>query len=176
MRIWKDPVCSKLISVAFLVIITTLGTWLLGLWPQIKTALLYGLSYKIVVPVWKFIVMVLILIFLVAVLQQFKKNSGLNFLEYKNDKILDIEWSWTWSSPNRYNGQYSIRNLHCRCPNCKSTLELNNHSGQLVHCINDECNWQWEQHGISNNRITHDSQLKHKVQTIIDRKIYNREF
>lgn len=168
-----------MISAGLIVVFSALGTWLLGVWPQIKAILVYilsGFTYEVGIPVWLLIVVVPLLVVIVPVLRSFETDSEPAFLKYKNDNILGIQWSWGWSSPSIYNDKYSIKDLHPRCPNCKSSLELNDYSGQLVHCINDGCNWQWQQQGSFNNRISHSSELNQKVWNVIDRKIHNGEF
>ena len=176
---WKDPVWSKLISAGLLVLFGALGTWIFSFWPEIKQILLcilYFSTYEVGVPVWLILVTAPVLIGLVPFLKIFEKDSEPEFLKYKNDNILGIEWHWRWSLKNKYSNEYSVRDLHPRCPNCKSRPELNDYSGKLVNCINDECNWQWQQHDSFYNRISHSSDLNQKVCNVIDRKIHNGEF
>lgn len=179
LKAWKDPVWSKVISVGLIGILGSLGSWLFGFWSQIKSLLMFILScltYEVDIPVWLLLVSIPLLLGLIPTLKSFKVDHEPGFLKYKKDIILGIDWNWGWSSPNFHNDKYSIRDLHPRCPNCKSSLELNDYSGQLVHCINDSCNWQWRPQGSFHNRISHSSELKQKVWNVIDRKIHNGEF
>ena len=179
LRVWKDPVWSKVISAGLLFIFAAFFTWLSGIWPVVKGILLYVLSlfvYELAIPVWSLFLIIPFLLLLIPFIQSMSSEREPSFITYKSDHILGIDWSWKWSKPNLHNDKYSIRNLHSRCPDCKSSLELNDYSGQLVHCINDECNWKWQQQGNFNNRISHSSTLNSKVWNIIDRKVHNGEF
>ncbi|NBI54686.1 hypothetical protein [Photobacterium alginatilyticum] len=178
-KAWKDPVLSKVIASGLLLVCGSFGAWFLGLWPEIYELLLTVLElvvYEVQIPLWLIVVSVPLLIFIVPLIRLLIPEQEPRFLKYRSDNILGIDWSWGWSSPNFHNDKYSIRDLHPRCPNCKSSLELNDYSGQLVHCINDSCNWQWQQQGSFNNRISHSSELNQKVWNVIDRKIHNGEF
>ena len=179
LKLWKDPVWSKVISTGLIVIFGTLGTWFLGLWPQIKTALIAVVGaflYQVEIPIWLILALVPCLLFFIPILQSFKSDSEPSFVKYKSDKIFGINWSWGWSPPGYYNDKYSIKDLRPRCPNCNSSLEIDDYSGELVHCINDECNWKWKERGDFNNRISHSSELNQKVWNVIDRKIHNNEY
>lgn len=179
LKAWKDPVWSKVISAGLIFIFAACFTWISGLWPEVKSTLLYILSlfvYEVVIPVWALFLIVPFLVLLIPFIHSRIPEREPAFINYKADQILGIDWSWNWSKPNYYNEKYSIRDLHPRCPDCKSSLEINDYSGQLAHCINDDCKWKWQQQGNFENRISHSSTLNSKVWNIIDRKIHNGEF
>jgi len=178
-KIWKDPVFSKIIATGLIFLIGAIGTWFFGIWPYLKNGLAYiysGFIYEIYVPVWSLFLAIPFLLFLFPMIQKFKKKEEPSFIKYTHDHILGIDWSWDWLPPGIYNKKYSIKNVRPRCPDCKSILEINDYSGQLVHCINDECKWRWQQQGHFDNRISHSSKLNQKVVNIIDRKTHNKEY
>jgi len=179
LKLWKDPVWSKVIASGLLLFFSLLGTWIFDLWPSIYTVLIQIFSlitYKVLVPTWLIAFSIPFLIFLIPLAQIIIPDKEPRFLKYTNDQILGINWSWEWSAPNFYSDKYSIKNLHPRCPKCRSSLEINDYSGKLVNCINDECNWTWNQQGIFQNRITHSRQLDQKIHNVIDRKLHNGEY
>jgi hypothetical protein len=178
-NVWKDPVWSKVISAGLIFTFAAIFTWVSGIWPAVKSILLYILSlaiYEVGIPVWALFLIVPFLILIVPFISSITPEREPEFISYKADHILGIDWSWNWSEPDYYNDKYSIRDLHSRCPDCKSTLELNDYSGQLVNCINDDCNWRWQKQGSYDNSISHTNTLNNKVLNTIDRKIHNGEF
>lgn len=179
LKFWRDPVWSKVISSGLLLFFGLMGTWVFDLWPVIYKFMVQVwnlITYKIHIPVWLLALSVPFLIFLVPLIRSVIPDREPSFIKYKSDNILGINWSWEWASPNFYSEKYSIKNLHPRCPNCSSSLEINDYSGHLVSCINDECNWKWSHRGSFQNMITHSSQLNQKVHNIIDRKLFNGEY
>ncbi|MEJ6123365.1 hypothetical protein MT390_16080 [Vibrio sp. 2-Bac 85] len=168
-----------MISTGMIFLFVAIFTWVSGLWPEVKDAFLYIISwlvYDVLIPVWALFLIIPFLVFLIPLIQSAIPDSEPSFINYKSDQILGIDWTWDWSKPNYHNDNYSIKNLRSRCPDCKSSLEINDNSGPLVSCINDECKWQWQQKGNFDNRISHSSILNRKVWNIIDRKIHNDEF
>lgn len=179
LKFWRDPVWSKVISSGLLLFFALMGTWIFDLWPMIYRIMVQVwnvITYKIHIPAWLLALSIPFLIFLIPLIQSVIPDREPSFIKYKNDNILGINWSWEWASPNFYNEKYSIKNLHPRCPNCSSRLEINDYSGQIVSCINDECSWKWSHQGSFQNMITHSSQLNQKVHNIIDRKLFNSEY
>jgi hypothetical protein len=134
-----------------------------------------GFTFEISIPIWLLLIISIILLFLIPALQSLQKESYPEFLAYRNDNIFGIDLSWDWSPPGFYNDKYSIKDLHLRCPSCKSSLKLNEYSYQLVCCINDNCKWEWQQNS-SENGILNYNQLEQKLLNVIDRKIYNKEY
>ena len=177
LKVWKDPVWSKVISAGLIFLFIPFFTWVSGIWPDVKSVLLSVFSlivYDVAIPVWVLFLIIPLLVSIIPLIQSITPEREPTFINYKADQILGINWSWNWSKPNFINDKYSIRDLLPRCPNCKSSLKLNDYSGQLVHCINDEC--KWKQQGNINNRISNSSNLNSKVWNIIDRKVHNGEF
>lgn len=174
LKIWKDPVWSKVIATGLLLILGGLYAWInqINLIPLIMSLLIY----EVVIPNWLLLIAVPILISIIPLYKLLIKDSEPKFTKYKMDNILGIDWSWEWSKPNYQNNNYTIRALYSRCPNCKSSLQIENNSGQLVQCINNDCQWKWQQPGVFAERITHSSQLISKVHNIIDQKAYSGEF
>lgn len=179
LKLWKDPVWSKVIAAGILFACGSLGLWFLGLWTdiyEVLTKIWRVVIYEVSVPLWLIVLLVPVLLLSVPLLKKLVANRKPRFLQYRSDKILGINWSWGWSQPNFHNDKYSIKDLHPRCPNCNSRIELNDYSGHLVNCINDECNWSWNEQGSFENRISHSSQLNQKVLNVIDRKVHNGEY
>jgi len=181
LKAWQDPVWSKVIATGVLASIGATATWAFDYWSQLKavsTSVLALLNNGVSIPVWLLIVIIPLLISLVPIIQKIttKASSEPEFMRYQKDNILGIDWAWDWSCPNMYNSKYSIRDLLPRCPNCKSSLETDDYSGHIVRCINDNCDWHWEQPVSFNKRISHSSELDKKVRNIIDRKIHVGEF
>jgi hypothetical protein len=179
LKLWKDPVWSKVIASGLLLFFGAIGVWILDLWPHIYEFLSKAWAlviYRVPIPLWLISILVPLLVFSIPLARSLMPDREPDFLKYRRDKIFGINWSWDWSKPNLYNDKYSIRNIHPRCPSCNSSLELNDYSGILVHCINDECEWSWNQQGSFENRISHSSQLNQKVINVIDRKVHNGEY
>jgi len=178
-KLWKDPVWSKVIASGLLLFFSVLGTWFFGLWPKIHKNLLqiWGLAtYEVSIQMWLIIISVPLLVFLIPLIRGILPEKEPRFIKYRSDNILDINWLWDWSPPSFHNDKYSIKNLYPRCPKCSSILEINDCSGQLVHCINDECDWSWNHQRSFQKGTTHSSQLDQKVKSVIDRKIHNGEY
>ena len=178
-EVWKDPDWSKVISAGLIFLFTAFFTWISGIWPAVKSVLLYVYSlfiYEVGIPVWIICIIVPLLVLLIPFIHSRIPEREPAFINYKKDNILGIDWSWNWSKPSYYNDRYTIKDLHPRCPECKSSLEINDYSGQLAQCINDDCKWQWQQQGNFSDRISHSSTLSSKVLNIIDRKVHNSEF
>lgn len=178
-KAWKDPVFSKVFATGLIFTFAAFYTWISGLWPEVKRILVSIFSlfvYEVVIPVWTLCLIVPFLVLLIPFIHSRVPEREPAFINYKADQILGIDWSWSWSTPNFHNDKYSIRDLNPRCPDCKSILELNDYSWQFVHCINDDCKWEWQQQGNVENRISHALALNSKVWNIIERKIHNGEF
>ena len=178
LKAWKDPVWSKVISAGLLALfISPFAIWL-GLFPYIRSALLTVNSWikvKLEIPVWQIILILPLLIFSIPIFKLLRHKSEPRYLKYKRDNIIGIEWSWKYSHTT-YNDTDDIYGLTPRCPDCKSILDINKNFAPLVHCINDECNWRWQNTIRFTNKGHHSSQLYDKVLTEIDRKIHTGRF
>lgn len=173
-KLWKDPVWSAVISAGLI----ALASYLFGLWPTIWQAMgsvLGLLALPISIPLWLIIVAIPALLLVIPIIIALRPDREPPFTKYTNDNIFDINWAWQWSTPTRYRSQYELKALTPRCPTCHAVLSINDYSGSLVSCINENCNWKWARQRHHSSRISHSTELYTKVHNEIDRRIHAGE-
>lgn len=176
-KLWHDPVWSKVIAAAVIASATYFLVDKHIIW-KILESIFEFMIFQVSMPIWVLILSSLVFLFLIPIIAFIKKRKIPRFLSYKSDNIFDIDWFWEWSPPSVYNNnKYEIMNITPRCPSCYSLLDLNDYSGILVNCVNENCNWEWEwaRNRSSSKHITHSSELKSKVLNEIDRRVYAGE-
>ena len=125
-KIWKDPVWSKVIATCIatfiLFLIATIASYLVGLWPAIGSVIKYGWNFvnsSTTTPNWLLGSMaILCVLFIYALLGRLKdrfveeEDQTIDFKSYTKDYFEGILWSW------RYSGEL-IMDLQSLCPNCQ---------------------------------------------------------
>lgn len=173
-KLWKDPVWSAVIAAG----IVAVATYLLGYWPQIwqlVKSIPSLFATPLSIPLWALLLAVPTLLLAIPFVASLKSVKEPSFVSYTSDTIFDITWFWRWLSPGFYNSHYTIQDLVPRCPSCGAVLTINDYSGSLVSCINENCSWQWERQSRHGFRIGHSSELDSKVRNEIDRRIHAGE-
>lgn len=90
LKAWKDPVWSKVISAGIIFILAACFTWLSGLWPEVKSTLLYILSLfvcEVVIPVWALFLIVPFLVLLIPFIHSRISDREPAFINYKEIKF-----------------------------------------------------------------------------------------
>ena len=124
-KYWKDPVWSKVISVAVLSLFGWLGNWITKGWiisviKYIWETVLQVLTYKIPI-YWVLIIFVVIIGIIVlfswyiSIKSEDRKNSIPAYYEYTEDVFDDIPYRWE-------SRDGKIFNLHKLCPKCKTPI------------------------------------------------------
>lgn len=178
LKIWKDPVWSKVISVGILAILAPLATWFFGYWPLLIRGVGYIFNFAIstiLIPIWLLVLVVPLIASVLPLYQKFSKEKEPRFTHYKKDNFFEIDWFWDWAKPNFNNANYSVKNLTPRCPNCNSILDRNDYSGKLFECINHKCKWTW-QRPWNGRDLLHYHEIEKRIRTEIDRKVHCGEF
>jgi len=177
MKIWKDPVWSKVISVGILLILGVTSEHYIGWWNSlkivIKSSILY-LEQTTEINNWLIIVMgistILILILLLLVIWSLIKESLIDndsqpWKNYTSDIFWGVECHW------KYIGKEGIPyDIYFLCPKCKYQLyplEYNDYqyfdSITIFSCSN--CNTKYEK------VLTHPINIKHKVELNVQQKL-----
>lgn len=187
LKIWKDPVGSNVISGIIILGITSLGAWLwgtflLGEWqwgilPQAKAVLQFIFSlFTLSIPVWVIILVLTLGIGINRAIGLLLSESKPQFLTYRSDHILGVDWYWEYSEPGFYNDKYTPTNLTPRCPKCNSALDKYGSGHSVISCINDECRFDWSNAVGYRQDIYGFDTLEDKVRNVIDRKVHNDEY
>lgn len=181
LKIWKDPVWSKVISVGILAVLATLAplaTWFFGYWPLLVRSVGYIFDFvisTISIPIWLLVLVVPFIASVFPLYQKFSKKKEPRFTYYKKDNFFEIDWLWDWAKPNFHNANYSVKNLTPRCPSCNSILDRNDYRGKLFECINHKCKWTW-QRPWNGRDLLHYHEIEKRIRTEIDRKVHCGEF
>jgi hypothetical protein len=173
LKVWNDPVWSKVIAGVILTVLAVIGTRLLNWWPTIGRFInsVWGfISSATVVPNWLLGLLCLLslpMILLICVLVWSKfhpsQNKGPDWHTYTSDIFEGIRWRWHYSYD-------AIGNLYPYCPKCNLQINPDDSmislTGQIrFYC--DGCNWKLRKLSES------EGSLENKVKRLINQKISN---
>jgi hypothetical protein len=146
LKIWKDPVWSKVIATG---VVAGITYWYYG-WLIIKDVVL--LCYHFILsstttPNWLLAIMAISTLFLVFVILTLLKDMLTNskplqnsYKNYVSDEFSGLKWAWS------YYGDGGISNLHSLCPHCDYQILAKNSSAYysaprfVFEC--DECGYK----------------------------------
>jgi len=173
-KLWKDPVWSAVIAAG----IVAGATYLLGYWPYISQFVQIIpslLATPVSIPIWALLLGVPVLLLAIPFFASLNTEKEPRFISYRSDTIFDIRWYWRWLPSGFHSSDYQIQDLTPRCPSCGAVLTINDYSGSLVSCINENCSWQWDRQHNHDSRIGDSLELDSKVRNEIDRRIHAGE-
>jgi len=118
---WKDPVWSAVIAAGLVAVIGAVGTYILGLWPVITSAVSVVWNWLFAsTKVANWLVLVLSLISIAAIVvvglaiwhsSASSKATGPHWSNYTEDRFFGLRWRWGYAGGR-------IVDLHTFCPNC----------------------------------------------------------
>jgi hypothetical protein len=120
-KIWHDPVWSKVIATLVLALLAAIGTYFFDWWPIIKPLFKTIIDFVFAdtaTPNWLlgFLIIPWVVIFIVIgyLLWNRKPSAQASFSwsNYTRDQILNLKWMW------RYNAEGKITDLFSFCPHC----------------------------------------------------------
>jgi predicted RNA-binding Zn-ribbon protein involved in translation (DUF1610 family) len=172
-EIWKDPVWSKVIAGIILILIGTIATDALNLWPEIQWFLKLiwsSFTSSTSIPNWLFILMAIpcLLVFgAVFFWLKEKSNQGSCASGYVKDNFAGLTWGWS------YLGQH-ITNLHCLCPECQYQIipkQMHNYQagGYIYEYSCEEC-------GYKVQPVSDNNGLEQKIKLKIQKKLRTGEW
>lgn len=174
--IWKDPVWSKVISVAILAGLASIWATVKGKWPAIGAGLWSLLTSAWVwlgsaSEVWNWLLLVLVAISLVVayvvirlyIESRTESIAPLTFRDYRKDHFEGLDWYWS------YNAVDAIILLHPCCPQCQLQLEgkyqYSGHGGLRITYTCESCN------AVRAKFEEHEDSVKDRIQRFIQQKL-----
>jgi len=132
MKIWKDAVWSKIISVGILLAIGIISDHYISWWEKLKINLskfILYLNQTVEFEYWKFYLLILgtsLFFLLIIIFSILKEKSNYNKLkypweQYTTDTFFGVECHWEYS----YNS--TPTNIHYLCPSCHYELYPQSH-------------------------------------------------
>jgi hypothetical protein len=181
-KIWSDPVWSKIISAGILALMAVSTTYFLGYWEKIKNACIWLLAFfnqDPTLPLWLIVISIPALLAAIPVVIRLLPDRRPRFTRYVQDSFWGVDWHWNWAGPYRNDPKYRVIDLHARCPECKSRLEINldlYSRAEILTCLNSDCRWKWVRPSLPGTGPFNYNELLKRVTTEIDRKLHTDEF
>ncbi len=177
-KIWKDPVGSKVIAAGIIASLAGLITYFTGLWPTICSWSLKIKDFIFTsssVPHWLIGIMaipcILLIVSLMSQLFEFlkKKQSQLPWSTYNKDIFWGVEWHWSYDQNGNINRILSF------CPKCNFQLiePIHNSAYDSVVRFNyfcEECKYKGEEFNF------YPDEIKQKVTLKIQKNIRTDEW
>ncbi len=176
MKIWKDPVWSKIIATAILVLFGGIGTYFLGAWPDLLKDLIKLVEFlNSTNPVKNWVIGLALIpwlligfIILALIVESFKKKEpSLNWHSYTSDTFFGLKWQWSYSSNN-------ITDIYSFCPRCQYQIFAKNVSGYIAiphyQYACDDCGY------CAQNNDVEPHELEHRVKLKIQKNIRTEEW
>ena len=164
-RLWKDPVWSKVIASGIITISFTAITYLSGYWPILKDFFLILWKFIISftsIPNWVIgILSIPFILFIWAILYRLKEkvfSNPVTFKNYCNDNFLSLKWVWSYTWDNQ------ITNLYSLCPKCDYQIFPKDSSNYSMipkyRYICDDCGYDAGTIDEDTQKTEHDIKLK----------------
>ena len=131
LKIWRDPVLSKVISVGVLGVIGTIYALLESAMNNSSFTESVIDVLTIQIKLWHILVgiIVFVIFYSIRTLCRIKTTTNregvlqYNFLDECETNLKGYIWRWTWSKIEN-TSKYKITDLHPLCPNCKGELTI----------------------------------------------------
>lgn len=176
MKAWKDPVWSKIIATAILLLLGSVGTYVLGVWPSIikfsadmydflnSTQSVKNWLIGIALIPWFLIIYIIFLL----ILEAFKNNKAdLDWRSYTTDYFFGLNWKWSYRGEN-------INDLFSFCPECQYQIFANSVGGyDMARCyqyVCDDCGY------CAQDSDVEPEMLKHRVKLKIQKNLRTEEW
>lgn len=126
-KIWKDPVGSKIISSLIMIVLTAIGGVISEKWTMNGILSIF----QILVPLWLLLIAYILYLLISLFLSKKQKPS---FLYYKSEKnVYGYDWCWSWKKNN--DGKFQICDIHPLCKECNAPMQVNIYNNTYV-CSN----------------------------------------
>jgi hypothetical protein len=162
-KVWRDPVGSKVIATGIIGLLLTLTTFAFNLWTDVLLLLKFAWSFissNTSTPNSLLILMAIpCILFLRAIFYSLIKKE-IKTTAYIKDHFEGLNWSWGYQKEN-------IINLHCLCPKCqyqiipKGEYQYPNPSVLLKYTC-EECGYQMPT--ISLEQYEFEGKIRLKIQ------------
>jgi len=172
-KLWKDPVWAAVISAGIVAAVGTIGTYVLGLWPEmakqatVLSTLAVERSQWSNWHVWGITVLAFpsVLLAIALLWNVIRPTTDANDWRqmYMNDELIGLRWRWTYFSDG------SLGDVHSFCPHCDDQVFPRSASAFSAvdrisfHC--DSCN-----SNLATFEETYES-LESRVRRLIQQKI-----
>lgn len=124
--LWFRGIATTAIGsiIAYLVIFTTVGKFIVDLLIQIKNSVFKFFSISFSIPLWIFILLLIpatIFVIIIIGLLIGKKKSSPYFSSYIKDEVEGVVWEWSWEY-KKLSRKHNIEDLFPFCPKCDCQL------------------------------------------------------